>query len=163
MSAATDFGETHAARLERVYDELSAVLRDPDVARRRRAAPGEGEWSALQIIGHMTEMIPYWLHHCQRLIAAGGAPPSFGRTPDSPERLAGVEQATTREPEEALRLLHREVQAAAEMIRSLSPADLGRKGAHIVRGEMTVGDVVSHFVVAHAEEHLAQVRAALGA
>jgi hypothetical protein len=142
---------------------LAALLRQPDVAQRIGRAPDEQAWSALQVIGHMVEMIPYWLHHCQRLIAAGGEPPSFGRTLDAPERLAGVERAATHTPDELLRLLHDETRAAADVIRRFSETELKRKGMHVRLGEMTVAEVVTRFIVAHAEEHLAQVRAALQA
>ena len=106
-------------------------------------------------------MIPYWLSHCRALIAAAGEPPRFGRTLDAPERLAGVERGATGTPDEYLRLLNDEVQAAATAIRHMPAAERGRKGIHLRRGEMTVADVVEVFIVAHAEEHLAQVQAAL--
>ena len=59
--------EAQARRLESVYEQMSTLLHQPDVVQRLRTAPGEHEWSALQVIGHMVEMIPYWLHHlCER-------------------------------------------------------------------------------------------------
>ena len=82
--------DAQAKRLERVYEEVAKLLREPGVVARLRTPPGENEWSAMQTLGHMTEMIPYWLNHCRTLIAAMGTPPTFGRTPGSPERLAGV-------------------------------------------------------------------------
>jgi len=85
-------GAAQAKRLESVYEQLAALLRQPEVAQRLRAVPGADEWSAMQTVGHMAEMIPYWLSHCRTLIAATGKPPRFGRTLDSPERLAGVER-----------------------------------------------------------------------
>jgi uncharacterized damage-inducible protein DinB len=163
MPAEQQFGEAHARRLERVYEELAALLHQPDSAQRIRRAPDEQAWSALQVLGHMAEMIPYWLHHCQRLIAASGEPPQFGRSLDAPERLAGVERVATHAPDEALRLLHDEIRAAAGAIRRFSEAELNRKGVHVRQGEMSVAEVVARFIVAHAEEHLAQVRAALQA
>jgi hypothetical protein len=163
LDTQTNLGETQARRLESVYEHLAAVLRQPEVAGRLRAAHGETEWSAMQVMGHTVEMIPYWLNHCHRLIAAAGEPPSFGRTLDAPERLAGVEHGARGDPGELLRLLHDEVQAAAQALRRMSAADFGKKGLHLRRGEMTVADVVEVFIVAHAEEHLAQVRAALQA
>ena len=153
-------GEAQARRLESAYEQLAALLRRPDVARRLRAAPGENEWSAMQTLGHTVEMIPYWLSHCRALIAAA-EPPRFGRTLDAPERLAGVERGATGTPDEYLRLLNDEVQAAAKVIRHMPAAERGRKGIHLRRGEMTVADVVEVFIVAHAEEHLVQVQAAL--
>ena len=76
-------GETQARRLEKVQAEIEAMVSRPDVAQRLRTAPGEQEWNAMQIIGHVIEVIPYWLNHCRNLIAAEGEPPAFGRTLDT--------------------------------------------------------------------------------
>lgn len=163
MTAGTEesSAEAQARRLESVYEQLAALLRQPQVAQRLRAAPGENEWSAMQTVGHMAEMIPYWLDHCRTLIAASGEPPRFGRTLDSPERLAGVERGAAGTPDEFLRLLDEEVRAAAQAIRQMSAAERAKTGLHLRRGQMTVADVVEVFIVAHAEEHLEQMRAAL--
>lgn len=159
-SSETNPSEAQASRLEQVYEQVAALLHQPDVAQRLRTGPGENEWSALQTLGHTIEMIPYWLHHCHQMIDAA-EPPQFGRTLDSPERLAGVEQATTRDPEELLRLLNDEVKVAAKIIRNLSAEKLGKTGIHLRQGEMTVADVIERFIVAHAEDHVAQIRTAL--
>jgi len=159
--AAENSGETQARRLERVYEEVARLLRDPGVASRLRTAPGQEEWSAMQTLGHVTEMIPYWLHHCRVLIAATGAPPKFGRTPGSPERLAGVAHGASAEPGALLTRLEEEVRSAAAAIRKLSEADRRKRGISGERGEITVAEVLESFIVGHAEEHLAQVKAAL--
>lgn len=156
-------GEAQARRLEKMNEELGALLRQPDVTRRLRTAPSENEWSAMQTVGHLAEMIPYWLSHCRALIAANAEPPRFGRTLDAPERLTGVERGAMGSPDELLRLLNDEIQAATNAIRQMSTAERGKKGIHHSRGEMTVADVVELLIVAHAEDHLAQVRAALKA
>ena len=109
----------------------------------------------------MVEMIPYWLNHCRAMMAATAEPPHFGRSLDAPERLAGVERGAAGEPDELLRLLADEVQTAVRAIRQMSAAERSKKGIHVRRGEMTVADVVEVFIVTHAEDHLAQVRAAL--
>ncbi len=115
----------------------------------------------MQTLGHVTEMIPYWLNHCRTLIAATGTPPTFGRTPGSPERLAGVAHGASADPDALLRQLHAEVRAAASVIRQLSPAERGKRGISGERGEMTVAQAIESFIVEHAEEHLAQVQTAL--
>ncbi len=163
MTTATDenSGEAQAQRLENVYDQVEILLRQPEVAQRLHAALGENEWAAMQVLGHTVEMIPYWLSHCRELIAAPAEPPHFGRTFDALERLAGVERGATGYPDELLRLLNDEVQATAHAIRHMSLAERGKKGIHLNRGEMTVADVIEVFIVAHAEDHLAQVQAAL--
>jgi uncharacterized damage-inducible protein DinB len=159
--AAENRGEPQARRLEQVYEEVARLLRDPVVATRLRAAPGQDAWSAMQTLGHVTEMIPYWLNHCRVLIAATGAPPRFGRTPGSPERLAGVAHGATADPGALLARLEEEVRSAAGTIRKLSEAERDKRGISGERGEITVAEVIESFIVGHAEEHLAQVKAAL--
>jgi hypothetical protein len=153
--------ETQARRLENVGEHLRTLLRQPDVAQRWHTAQSDEVWSAMQTIGHMAEMLPYWLTHCRTLMAAA-EPPQFGRTLDAPERLAGVERGATAKPDDLLRQLNDEIQTTANAIRGLSAAERGKKGFHFRHGEMTVAEVVEVFIVAHAEEHLEQVRAALG-
>jgi hypothetical protein len=150
--------EAHARRLERVYEQLSTLLHHPDVVQRLRTAPGDHDWSALQVIGHMVEMIPYWLHHCHLLIAATIEPPQFGRTRDAPERLAGVAWATTSDADELLGQLKAAVAAAAKDIRHMSEGERGKTGVHVRQGKMTVADVVEQLIIGHAEAHLVQVQ-----
>jgi len=156
-------GEGQAQRLERVYDQVAKLLREPGVIARLRTAPGEDEWSAMQTLGHMTEMIPYWLSHCRALIAAAGELPTFGRSRGSPERLAGVARGGSSQPDALLTELRDEVRSAARTIRGLSAAEREKRGVCMGRGEMAVADVIESFIVSHAEEHLAQVEAALRA
>jgi uncharacterized damage-inducible protein DinB len=153
-------GEPQARRLESVCGQLTTLLVHSDATRRLRVA-GDNEWSVLQTLGHMVEMIPYWLGHCRAMIAATGEPPVFGREPDAPERLAGIERGSNRDPKELLGLLNDEVKAAARAIREMSAAERIKKGIHIKRGEWTVAESVERLIVAHAEEHLEQIRAAL--
>ena len=110
-------GEAQAKRLERVYEEVAKLLREPGVASSLRTPPGGKEWSAMQTLGHMAEMIPYWLNHCRTLIAATGPPPTFGRIPGSPERLAGVAHGASADADALRRQLHEEVRAAKSAIR----------------------------------------------
>jgi uncharacterized damage-inducible protein DinB len=154
-------GQAQAQRLESVYEQIAVLLRQPDVAGRLRAPGGENEWSAMQVLGHLVEMIPYWLSHCRAIIAATAEPHVFGRALDAPERLAGVEQGATGNLDELLGFLKQEVQAAGRAIREMSPVERSKKGVHARRGEMSVADIIELFIVAHAEDHLAQMQAAL--
>ena len=158
---ASSSGEAQAKRLERFYEEVAKLLQEPGVAARLRTPPGRSEWSAMQTLGHMTEMIPYWLNHCRTLIAATGTPPAFGRTAGSPERLAGVSHGASADPDALLRQLHEAVRAAASEIRQFSATERGKRGISSEHGEMTVAQVIESFIVDHAEEHLAQAQSAL--
>ena len=153
-------GEEQARRLEQVYEQVASLLRKDGVAAQMHVAHHADDWSIMQILGHMVEMIPYWLHHCQRIITAP-TPPTLGRTADAPERLAGIERGKTETPEELRQLLHDEVQRAAQTIRHIAAADREKIGSHLQRGEMRVADIIEVFIVTHAESHLAQMQAAL--
>lgn len=157
----THSSQAQAQRLVQVYEQLSSLLNQPEVAQRLRSAPGEHEWSALQVIGHTIEMIPYWLQHCHSLIAATLEAPQFGRTLDAPERLAGVEAVATRDVRQLLDQLRQVVEAAAADIRGMSEFERGKIGIHLRQGQMTVADVVEQLIVGHAEAHVIQVQNAL--
>jgi 2-succinyl-5-enolpyruvyl-6-hydroxy-3-cyclohexene-1-carboxylate synthase len=80
---------------------------------------------------------------------------------DAPERLAGVERGVTGDLADLLSQLDHAIQVAAQTIRQMSPADRLKQGIHIRYGTITVAQVIEQFIVAHAEEHLAQIQAAL--
>ena len=150
-------------RLEQVDGAMAALFNQPQVAERLRSAPDDAAWSAMQIVGHMVEMIPYWLSHCTAIVAAGDGSHSLGRSLDSPERLAGAAHGAGENPQSLLAELHSEILAAATTIRNFSAQDWNATGAHIRDGAITVRSIVERFVVSHAEEHLAQVRKTLQA
>jgi hypothetical protein len=155
-------GHAQAERLERVAAELNALLCQPEAAQRAHVRPAQEAWSAIEILGHMAEMIPYWLNHCDRLVAATDEPPVFGRNLDAPERLAGVERGASGDLAELVNLVDQEIEVAAHTIRQLSPVDRARQGIHSRYGAINVAQVIEQFIVAHAEEHLAQIQTALG-
>ena len=159
-SNADDLGEAQARQLENVSEQLTLLLNQPDVARRLRTAAGEAEWSAMQIFGHLVEMVPYWLGQCRVLLTAA-EPPTFGRGLDAPDRLAGPERGASGDLEGLLGQWHANVKTATHTIRQMSAAERSTKGQHVRRGEMTVSDIIDFFIVAHAEEHLAQMKAVL--
>ncbi len=161
MENDTNSAEAQARRLEIVYDQLAAVLRQPDAVQRLNKSTSDTEWSVMQVLGHLLEMIPYWLTHCRVIIAMTAELPPFGRSLDAPERLAGVQRGATGNPDELLQLLHDEMRTAISMIRGMSLVERQKKGIHLRRGEMTVTDIIEVFIVSHAEDHLAQVRATL--
>jgi uncharacterized damage-inducible protein DinB len=151
----------HAQRLERAAAQLDSLLRQPGIAERLRTHPGEGEWSVMQILGHLAESVPYWLDSCRKLITAADQPPVIGRDMDAPQRLVGVELGAAAQLDELLPRVEGEILDAAQTIRQMPPADRLRQGIHARYGPLTVAQVIEKFIVAHAEEHLAQIQAAL--
>ena len=151
-----------ALRLEQVNHQIAALLRGPQVAQRLRTA-GPDEWSAVQVLGHMTELVGYWMRDARLLAASTGEPPQFGRTLDAPERLEAVQRGATSDPDELVRDLDSVVQAAANDIRAMTPAQRARTGIHSRLGEITVADAIEKLIVAHVEDHMGQIKHALGA
>lgn len=153
-------GAEQARRLEAVYAQLVQRLSTPAAIQAWQAAESGKEWSVTEVLGHMVEMIPYWLASCQVIVTAS-TPPSFGRTGDDPERLAAVKRGANTSPQTLLKLLQHEVQQAATTIRAMSDAQRSKTGIHLLRGEMSIAEIVEVLVVAHAESHLVQIQTAL--
>ncbi len=155
-------GESQARRLQAAVEQIAALVRQPENAQRLRAVPGKDEWTVLQTLGHCAELIPYWLSQCRIVIQAGGGDlPDFGRTLDDPGRLAGVERGAVGNPDELLGQVQAEARKGAAAIRALTAEERARKGINRRGEEMSVGDIVERFIVAHAEDHLKQIREAL--
>ncbi len=153
--------EGQALRLENVNHQIASLLRRPQVIQRLRAA-GPDEWSAVQVLGHMIELIGYWMRDARLLAAATGTPPHFGRTLDAPERLEAVQHGATSDPEELWRELDGVIRIAATDIRGMTPAQRAQKGLHSRVGEISVADAIETLIVAHVENHLRQIKQVLG-
>jgi hypothetical protein len=160
---AARLGDAYAVRLEAAVERLAAELDGlgADNARLAQAAPDE--WTAMQVLGHMVEMLPHWSREVQRLVASqGGAGlPTFGRTPDDPQRLAGVERGANSRLEDMLPRLRSETQATAAMLRALHWEDWPKRCVHPRLGEMTVEQMVERFIIGHAIDHMYQIFATL--
>lgn len=138
--------------LERTPASLAALLRDVPEGW-SRATEGEGTWSPYDVIGHLihgerTDWMPRTRH-----ILAGETRPfdpfdreaQFSESPDTPlnellERFAHLRRKNVAE----LNLLN------------LRPADLARAGLHPDLGQVTLGQLLSTWVV-HDLDHIAQI------
>ena len=162
MDTTTNPGESGARRLEQVYGQLATLLGRPDGVRRLGNNPDEDEWSAMQVLAHMSETIPYWMGNVGKIVAAGeDVPAHFGRSLDAPQRHAGINRSESEDVETLLALLGNEVRAAAGGLRQMSAADYQRTGLYHGEEVMGVAHVVEVYILSHAEAHLAQITAAV--
>ena len=150
--------EEQIARLERsVHQLLSAVERLPAEVLYREPQPGE--WPVMSTLAHVEELLPYWAHEAAQVATAPGKP--LGRTHEDPRRIGAI----TEHGHDSLEAMVPRIRAAlAECVTVLRgiPADAwSRTGQHARRGPMSVADVIDDFLVQHAEEHAAQIQAAL--
>jgi hypothetical protein len=153
-------GVNCAERLEAMVDELATRLSAvPEGSFVRRSGPDD--WTAAEVVGHMTEMMPYWAGVAAAVAAEPGR--SFGRPLDDPDRIGAVRAANDVHRAEALARLRHAARQTAESIRSHDTAAWQTRGLHPTRGPMTVGDVFESLVVEHAAGHCRQALDAAGA
>ena len=120
--------------------------------------PPTGEqWDRGQVLSHIAEFLPYWVEQFDGIVAAGGGGHPFGRTKQTPSRLARIESGRHRSDADLLGEMDVGVERAITFVRNLSAAACDLEGAHPTRGRMSIGSAVEEFVVAHLEEHADQL------
>jgi uncharacterized damage-inducible protein DinB len=152
-------GMIDAERLEALVDELAERLTQlPEAAFTRRSAPDE--WTAAEVVAHMTEMMPYWA----RALSAVAADPSrrVGRALDDPDRVGAVAGANQVPRAEALTRLRHAAHETAAAISRFDEDTWRAERLHDTRGPMGIGEAVRALVIEHAEGHVRQALTAAG-
>lgn len=126
---------------------LAAVYDDSDEAR----------WGPGEVLAHLAEMAPYWLGEIERVLAGDPEPVPFGRVATDAVRIGLVERDRSLPPRELYDRLDDALGRFDRRWRSLTPADLARRGVHPKRGEMTVAQMPDPFIVGHLEGHVVQL------
>ena len=120
--------------------------------------PGEAEWSAAEIVGHVIELEPYWARQAAHLAEHPGA--EVGRGLEDPVRLSGPDRGTALTAQEARTRLAESGEQAAEILRRLPDSAWSIKGSW--RGtEMTIDELIERHLIHHVREHLEQITTAL--
>jgi hypothetical protein len=139
-----------ASRVREHADAFGDRLTQPD--------PSTGEeWDRGQVLSHIAEFLPYWVEQFEGVVAAGGAGQAFGRTKQTPSRLARIESGRHRSDSDLLGEMDAGIDRAVAFIRNLRSADSTLEGTHSTRGRMTVAAAFEEFVVAHLEQHADQL------
>ncbi len=159
MVAAAPTGPvSFAVRIEAQAEALlRMVVLASDAAWARRTAAGD--WSAAEVTGHVVEMLSYWAGRLPDLVASPGS--SYGRDPDDPDRVRGVQAGADLSRGEAAAAVHHAAREASATLRGLDAAALTVPVIHADRGQETVAAVIEHVLASHMESHVAQVRRAL--
>ncbi len=120
--------------------------------------PAPGEWSAMQILAHVAEFVPYWASQAEAVARRAADDQPFGRGRDDPSRLDPIAKHahdTVSEIVERLRLGLDEAQA---LLRAIPDDGWQKTGHHLLQGEMSVERFVQAFLFDHLAEHSAQLR-----
>lgn len=123
----------------------------------------EAEWGPREVLGHVDEMLPYWVDELSRVVAGDGATPvAFGRIATDQSRLDRIDADRRLPTGELLDSIDAGLQRTIAFVEGLSATELERIGAHPSRGELSVAASIERFLVSHLEEHVVQLRGSLG-
>jgi uncharacterized damage-inducible protein DinB len=140
-----------------LLDMLAATPTQLKDAAQQAGEPPAGEWSAAQVLAHMTATEQLWLERLNAMLRQRDAllgPPSRDVT-DTQARLMGQ---TVNENLAAYNALRGET---ISMMMGLSLTDWTKTATHHSRGEMRIDELVED-MVDHDSEHLAQLQALAG-
>ena len=121
--------------------------------------PSTGEsWHRGNVLGHLSEMLPYWTDQIRRAAAGAG---KMGRDEaGTAERRHGIDRGDAAAEAELKRAVDRGIEGVLKLMDKLTPDDLKRTVAFHSRAgdrEAQVGELLQSLVVGHVEEHVAQL------
>ena len=146
------------------YDELNQLIDGPlarlDPAKLYKA-PAENEWSIMQNLAHIVEIMPYWANEIEKLLAHPGQ--NFGRTQQHEGRLKAISEHGGDSLEQIKALLPGSYARLQEVLDTLKDSDLELTGVHPRFGEKSLDWFIEDFVTGHLIAHLEQIKTAMGA
>jgi hypothetical protein len=143
-----------AAQLREVPITFREALRVAD-ERAIRYRPAVGEWSAIEVLGHMIDKMFHWSNRVER-IATEERPALPGYDQDSEVREHQYQQAN---PALLFEDLRQQCEHFAALVENLPSSALQREGIHSDYGPMTLKQCIQAPLESVAE-HLEQLRAA---
>ncbi|ANB57778.1 dinB superfamily protein [Anoxybacillus sp. B7M1] len=122
-----------------------------------RWKPSDDEWSIMEILCHVEEVIGYWTRELVRVIQAGGG--EWGRGLNDEARLAAVCQADARAVSEVIHGIEQAAIWADEQLATLSDEQLALEAPHRNPkfGAKPMTFLVEHFLTEHLDGHLRQI------
>jgi hypothetical protein len=123
------------------------------------ADPATGEsWHRGNVLGHLSEMLPYWTDQIRRAAAGAG---KVGRDEaGAADRRQGIDHGDAATEAELKRAVDKGIGGVLKLMDKLSAADLERTVMfHNREGDRQarVGELLQMLIVGHVEEHLTQL------
>lgn len=121
--------------------------------------PSTGEsWHRGNVLGHLSEMLPYWTDQIRRAAAGAG---KVGRDEaGAANRREGIDHGDAAAEAQLKRAIDRGIAGVLKLMDKLSPEDLDRRVAFHNRDgdrEARLGELLQMLVVRHLEEHVTQL------
>ena len=144
------------------YAELVRLIDGPITAlepEKLYIPSGENEWSIMQNLAHIVEIMPYWAGEIEKLVAVPGQ--KFGRTAQHEGRLRAIDEHGRDGLEQAKAALPASYVRLEDVLGSLKDSDLELTGQHSKFGEKSLEWFIEEFVNGHLRSHLEQIKACL--
>jgi uncharacterized damage-inducible protein DinB len=123
--------------------------------------PEPTEWTIMENLAHVREIMPYWAGQIEQLLAAPGQ--KFGRTQKDEDRLRAIDEHRFDSLEQARAALPGSYACLEEVLEKLTDRDLALTGSHSTFGERTLDWFIDEFVTRHLEGHVEQLQRCLAA
>jgi DinB superfamily len=120
---------------------------------------GENEWSIMQNLAHIVEIMPFWAGEIEKLVAAPGQ--NFGRTLQHEGRLLGISEHERDSLKQIKAALPASYARLEDVLGSLKDSDLELTGQHVKYGEKSLEWFIEEFVTGHLRSHLEQIKVCL--
>ncbi|MGG1559236.1 DinB family protein [Geobacillus thermoleovorans] len=143
--------------VERIIQKVSSLTEEVI-----RWKPSADEWSIMEILCHVEEVIGYWTRELVRVIQAGGG--EWGRGLNDEARLAAVRQADSRTVSDVIHGIKKAAKFADEQLERLRDDQLALEAPHRNPkfGVKPMTFLVEHFLTEHLAGHLRQIERNLG-
>jgi DinB superfamily len=144
------------------YSTLLQLVDGPLIAlapEKLYVAPSQGEWSIMQNLAHVAEIMPYWGNEIAKAVREPGQ--KFGRTAEDLDRLRALDEHGTDALAEAKAALPDSYARLDQVLATLKDSDLGLTALHKKYGERTLDWFIEEFVTSHLAAHVEQIRACL--
>lgn len=147
-------------RLEAVIDGILALIRAvPREALQRR--PWEDEWTAMELLGHVAEIVPYWARQAREVSERAKDGELFGRSTVNPEedpvRLAAIAGHGGDQLAVIEALVQTGLTQAIADLRAIHHDSWERNGRQANGQVTTVAQIVDQRLIAHLQGHAEQL------
>lgn len=123
------------------------------------ATPLENEWSLMQNLAHINEILPYWGSEIEKLVAHPGQ--NFGRTQENEGRLRAIAEHSKDTLAEIRAAFPKSYARLWQVVDRLHDSDLELVGHHVRYGDRPLEWFMGEFVTDHFANHLEQIQALL--